>query len=351
MNYIFCPSYEHVYLVLHFWNAGQKDIKVITYNADVKLFCNHLGMEVVYFEYPAAVISIKNVFKGVCALYNFKKCTDRIIKDANVKRQDRFYLLGSIMCYPGFYLTQEFSKKCHLYYKDISPVDFFAVKKIKDFLNINYLRRQYLRLLIRIFLGIDLTIYYTRIGYYVLGIDDNFLKKYRVKKLDFNKSLQALRLEAMEKQKNIIKDEYDTMVTYEYESFSESLASLKSLRIMYDTLFSMLSNYAVKEHPDCIKKENVQENRYLPQKCRRFPAYIPSELLFNNVKQNVIGIVSATLISAANVEHLQAVSLLELVQWKDKVYKKHYRDFLTKQSKRIVFVRDFEELERLISRK
>ena len=348
MNYIFCPSYEPLYFVLHLWNSGQKDTKVITYNAGIELFCNHLGIEVIYFEYP--VVSIKNVFKGLYALYNLKKRIDRTVEDANIKREDKFYLLGNGFSYPGFYLTKKFSKKCYAYFKNISFAEFFSAKKIKNFFDRNYLKVQYLRYLIRIVLGINLTIYYTgdvKMRYYTVGIDDNFLRKYRIKKLDFNKSLQDLRLEAMAKQKNIIKEEYDTMVIYEY--FSESLVSLRSLRIMYDNLFSMLPNYAIKEHPSFIKKESVQENRGLLQRCQRLPAYIPSELLFNNIKRNIIGIASATLISAVNIQRLQVISLLELVQWKNRAYKKHWKDFLTKRSSHIIFVHNFEELEELIS--
>ncbi|MCK4788055.1 MAG: hypothetical protein KAV87_30155 [Desulfobacteraceae bacterium] len=348
MNYISCPSYEPLYFVLHLWNSGQRDIKVITYNASVELFCNHLGIEVIYFEYP--VLSTKNVFKRIYALYDLKKRIDRIVEDANINREDKFYLLGNGFSYPGFYLTKKFSKKCCTYFKHISLAEFFKAKKIKSFFNINYLRIQYLRYLIRLVFGINLTIYYTgnvKVRRYTVGIDGNFLRKYRIKKLDFNKSLQELRLEAMVKQRNIIKEEYNTMVVYEW--FPEAFASPKSLRIMYDTLFSMLSNYAIKKHPGFIKEESTQGNKDLPQRCQRLPAYIPSELLFNNIKQNIIGIASSTLVSAADVQRLQAISLLELVQWKNRVCKEYFKDFLTKRSNRIIFVYNFEELEGLIS--
>jgi len=348
MNYIFCPSYEPLYFVLYLWNSGQKDIKIITYNTDVALFCNHLGIEVIYFEYR--VVSIKNVFKGLYALYNLKKSIDRTVEDTNTKREDKFYLLGSGFSYPGFYLTKKFSKKCYAYFKHISFVDFSYAKEVKNFFSGNYLKVQYLRYLIRLVLGINLTIYYAgnvRMRRYTVGIDGNFLKKYRIRKLDFNKSLQELRSEAMAKQKKIIKEEYDTMVAYEW--LSESSVSQKSLRIMYDTLFSILSNYAIKEHPGLIKEKSTQENRDSLQTCQRLPTYIPSELLFNNIKRNIISIISSTLISAANVQRLQVISLLELVQWKDRACKKYWKDYLTQRSNRIVFVHDFEELEGLIS--
>ena len=84
--------------------------------------------------------------------------------------------------------------------------------------------------------------------------------------------------------------------------------------------------------------------------CEELPQYIAAELLLNNVRKNVIAVSSTPLVVASQLEHLRAVSLLELVEWYHEDSKNKMKSDLVKMSKnRIIFVKDFEELKQLLT--
>ena len=62
----------------------------------------------------------------------------------------------------------------------------------------------------------------------------------------------------------------------------------------------------------------------------------------------MIAISSATLVTAAKQEHLKAISLIELVNWKNDKTKKEYKDWLINQDDRILFPKDLKQFFGLI---
>jgi hypothetical protein len=105
----------------------------------------------------------------------------------------------------------------------------------------------------------------------------------------------------------------------------------------------------VKLHPRVSRQNTPVNYEKLLNNCEQLPDYIPVELLLGNVKKSVISVYSTALIAASQLEQLKAISLLELVQWKDRTTQNVSREWLTKESKgKIIFARTFTELKELL---
>ena len=111
-------------------------------------------------------------------------------------------------------------------------------------------------------------------------------------------------------------------------------------------------SFAFKKHPRHKGAETEVRMLYdeLFGDCEELPQYIAAELLLNNVRKNVIAVSSTPLVVASQLEHLRAVSLLELVEWYHEESKNRMKNDLIKRSKnRIIFVKSLEELREVIT--
>ena len=161
-----------------------------------------------------------------------------------------------------------------------------------------------------------------------------------------NKSLRDLQLDAM--RKSYIKlREYDNLIITDGDLLG--IIDEDSLIKIYESLLKLPYRFTVKYHPRVLKAHKPARYEELFINCEELPDYIPVELLFNNIRKNVISVFSISLISASQLEHLKAISLLELVEWNDESYKKEIKTWLMKESNnRIIFVKTFEELNKLL---
>ena len=79
-----------------------------------------------------------------------------------------------------------------------------------------------------------------------------------------------------------------------------------------------------------------------------YPSYIPAEFLFKNITNNVLGIISASLITATYQKNIKSISMLNLIKWKNNKSKNLYKEFLLNQNKRIIFPEDIDSLYQLL---
>ena len=338
MNYIFCPSYASVFFALHLKNSG-KEIKIITYNISVKKYCRTADIKYIYFDYIG--VPITRLYK----IFILKSKIDNLIKKNDIKKEDNFYLLDNSFAINGFYLAKEWSKKGNVYFNNLERS--FNIYKENNYLGLGFLARMSLKYLFKIFMGLDLIFLEVNRGP-VFGINDKFLVKNKIKKISLNKNLKELQMDAMRKSHIKLK-EYDNLIITQ-GSLSRILND-ESVKKMYENLLKLPYKFVVKHHPRVIKSEKSGDifEKELLIDCEELPDYIPVELLFNNVRKNVISIFSTSLIPASQLEHLKDISLLELVEWNNPSYKKEVKDFLTKESNnRIIFVKSFEELSKLL---
>lgn len=333
MNYIFCGAYRALFFALYLKNLG-KPITIITYNKDIIKYCNAADID--YVDYELLRPNLMTFFM-VGAL---RSRLDNLIEKIDFGKEDCFYLLGNAVAYEGFYLAKELSKKGVVYFKQVDV----QWKKYKLNFNRVFLERSFIRLLYKLFLGLDLIFYETnRVPRY--GINDKFLKRYGIIKIAQDQDINDLILEVVRKSE-IGREEYENLVISDGPGI-EAVAKYESIKNVYKTILNLPLEFAFKKHPDPIKAKYPIEVLYeeLFKNCEEIPDYIPVELFFNNIKKNVISIGSVALITASKLKNLNAVSLLELVEWYHQSYKNEIKDFLVTASKnKILFPRSFEEL-------
>jgi len=340
MKYFFCPSYEAIYFVLDYRFSGMEFI-VITYNWSIKCFCDFLGLENIYFDY--SYLTGRNTFHHFIQLYRLRKKLDEIVENRRLGAKDKFYLLGHIISWPGFYLARKISKKCQVLLKVVSgAIETNPLKEGRNPLLKDYWRASYLKWAVQLIFGVPLTIYDTG-AKHVIGINDVFLKRYGIKRLKSEESIHDFRANVIKNAKPLVNKAYDTMLLYE-ASYLKSSMSKNTIQNLYKNITISHSNFVAKGHPD-FKSENFE---YLPSEVPKFSPYFPAELLFPNIRKYIIGIISASLVSVKYIPHLTAISVLELAKWKTPREKQYYKDFLIRQNDRILFPRSWDEFHNII---
>jgi len=351
MNFYYCAAYEQFYLALYARDKEQRNITIVTQHFGIKQFCDDLNIKSTYYDSTRQNISYIKIFKLLRHLYQEKKRMGQVFKIINVKQGDSFFIPTKIFPWewvgPNAYLFKKVSKIADVYLGDFS----FAKSQKVQISNFN--KRAFILeiqgIINWIVFGIKPNIYITGNKYY-FGLSSKFILKNKIKSFEVNASPDQLISEVIGKQTyRMVKEEYDNMILYELKSHGNKKISYHHLEEFYSTIFEILNDFAIKEHPNIFFRDEMNQINYPLKNSYNFlPAYIPSEFLFKNIRKNVISFASATLITAAKQEHLKAISLIELIEWKSTNVKKHYRDFLINQEDRILFPKDLDQFRELI---
>ncbi len=124
------------------------------------------------------------------------------------------------------------------------------------------------------------------------------------------------------------------------QSFKKYI-EMKSLKKVFEEIKN-INSLVVKPHPK-FKSINMFS------KIDKIPDYYPVEMCYHNIKKNVISVFSTSLIIASQIEHLKAISLLEMVKWHNNEYKEFMKNFLTSKSKSIIFPKNLAEFHKAIN--
>ena len=337
MHYVYCIAYEPLFFALYLKSLGEK-ITVVTHNKNIAKYCELENINFILFgNVRIRLISIYKIFA-------LKKILDDVLRKIALKKGDIFYLTGKFKTYNGFYLAKELSKKGVVYFYNSSkyPLERYTPPKNKPF----FLRGGIIRLILKLYLDVDL-IYYNSRGIPCFGIDDRFLKKHNIKKYDIDISADEMLLNVA-KNSEIISKKVDNLVVD--QGALESIIDSESLIKLYKNLLKLHVTFAFKRHP--VRPKNLANSNFYTvfEKCYDVPEYIPVELFFNNIKKNVFSIYSTALVTASQFNHLKAISLLELVNWDNNTFKEEVKSHLTKKSNdKILFPSSFDELKDIIN--
>lgn len=339
MNYIFCPSYESLFFALHLKVKENKEVRIITYNESVKKFCGLIETKCFFFELPR--------FRHFYKLWFLKKDLDRLLKLIDIKKEDNFFFFGSYLAYSGFYLAKEWAKKGNVFFKELE-LKFPKLSKDSPYKKLYILwAKIYYRVLMRLILGINFSLYNAENIKIIPGIDEKFLKKNKIGYLKLKKTMNQLAAELAE-YKLFDVGRWENLFMPDYQMIT--LAKGDSLLTLYKRLQKLPCEIAVKPRP--IVKGSAARLKQTQQVFSNFkilPYYIPAELLFSNVKKNVLAVSSSGLIAASKIKRLKAISLLELVEWQNRKDRQYLKDYLIEQSNNeIIFVRDFKELKKIM---
>lgn len=340
MNYILGGAYKALLFALYLKNLG-KEITIVTYNKDIIKYCTAENIDYIPFE------RLRPTITSLHKLYTLKKMLNGIIEKIDIKRSDKFFLLGNIKAYDSFYLAKELSRKSVGYYKNVDrELKKYKAPKSKPI----FFRGAIIKFFLKFVMSLDLIYYEGNNGNPVFGIDDKFLRKYNILEYKPNVSSEDLILDVVKKSKSNYK-EYDNLIVDE-----EPLSMIKfsSIKDLYQNILRLPLDFAFKKHPHSSNLNDQIDLSYYKifKKCEEIPKYIPVELFCNNIKKNVIAVFSTALTTASRLQHINAISLLELVEWYHKPSKKHFKRQLIKDSKNnIIFPNSFEELKEILLRR
>jgi len=348
--FIYCSSYEHIPFALYLKNKNK--ITIITSHEGIKKFSELLNINVISFKSPKKIMTI-NIFKQVTIFYSQKKIIKKIISKMKISNSDSFYLPTRIFNWPnvGFiaYLVKKLSKKVDVYLARIEYANYKSVK-IKNRFSIDYIRLGYIKVLCKIVFGVDLRIFDIDLKKY-LGIHGLFIKKNKLKKYLLSIKLSQLRGEVIKSQPKLFKKDYKNFLLFEGGTLNKKLIFLDSVLELYQVLFHSLPNFIIKNHPGSLNHNVANESilsRLQMDGIDHYPSYIPAEFLFKNITNNVLGIISASLITATYQKNIKSISMLNLIKWKNNKSKNLYKEFLLNQNKRIIFPEDIDSLYQLL---
>ena len=340
MNYIFCGAYKALLFALYLKDSGE-EITIVAYNKDLIKYCETEHID--YIEFDCVRLKVTTLY----LVFKFKRILDETIEKIGIKKEDAFFLLGNVKGYDYFYLARKLSKKCNFsYYKSVD-LEGRELKKFKPpWYKPMFIRGEVLRIVLKIFLGLDL-IYYDTHKVPCLGIGNEFLEKYNIQEYDPDHSAEELIFEGLTGEKNV--KEYDNFIIN--DGLLTEYINFDSMEKLYKELLELPIKFAFKKHPTSLDETEFEKNYFkLFKHCEEIPRYVPAELICNNIKKNVISMFSTALITASHLQHLKTISLLELVEWHDKETKEGWRRTLSNASKnKILFPTSFEELEKILT--
>lgn len=203
-----------------------------------------------------------------------------------------------------------------------------------------------MKFFLKIILDLNI-VYYETNNVPRLGVNDAFLKKNNIREYAPQISSENLILDVIKKSKITYK-EYDNLIID--DGPLTNIVTLDSIRKVYAHLFQMPMKFVFKKHPNPTQ-EILSDAAYYDifKDCETAPDYIPVELLYNNVKKNVITVYSTGVISAAYFPHIKVISLLELVEWYHESFKMEVKQLLLEKSKnKILFPKSYTELDELL---
>jgi len=342
MYYILGGAYKGLLFALYLKNLGNK-IVIVTYIEDIIKYCVAENIDYIKFE------KIRPTVAAFYKVFALKKMLDNVIKEIDIGKENRFFLLSDSNAYDAFYLAKELSKKTKGYYKlTDGRLKIYKPPRFKPI----FFRGAIIRFTLKLVLGLDLMYYRRDKKNPCFGVDDKFLKKYNIMEYAPDADVEELTLDAVKKYKSN-HGEYENFIID--DGLLTGYVNFDSMKKLYKDLFELPLKFAFKKHPNLMYKKTHSE-LYLSfykefKNCKEIPAYVPAELLFNNIKKNVISIFSTALITASRLQHLKTISLLELVEWYDKSYKKEWKERLIATSNnKILFPNNFEELKEILLR-
>ncbi len=339
MNYIIGGSYTTLLFALYLKNVLGEKITIVTHKEDMIKFCKDQNID--YIQYEKMDINIFSAYK----IFTLKKMLNKIIKEIDINEKDRYFIAGIGKGQNYFYLAKELSKNGGIgYYK---PTGDNLKRYVHSRFKPIFIRGDIIRILFKLFMGLDL-IYYDAHGVPCFGVNENFLKKYNIVEYAPDVDIEELIFDVAKKSK-INHIECDNLIID--PGLPTNITKFGSITKLYNLLFELPIDFAIKKHPRAAQQENKYDNPLynLFKHCDEIPIHIPVELCCNNIRKNMIAVYSISLTTASKFKHLKAISLLELVEWHNESFKRDVKKMLIKKSNnKILFPKNFEELKEIL---
>jgi hypothetical protein len=279
-------------------------------------------------------------------MLKFKKILDNVIKKVDLGKDDAFFFCTNLaLGYDGFYFAKELSKKGNCYYKFTDKLfKIYEPPKNKPI----FFRGIIIKFIFKLVFDLDIIFYETnkvpRPGVAFSFIKENDIKEYAPKI-----SFTDICFEVIKKSKSKSKRVDNLIID---QGPIENIIKFDTLIDFYKKLFELPLEFAFKKHPDAVRVPSTKEDLIyyeLFKNCKNLPTYMPVQLFGNNIKKNVVGVFSASLITLSQLQHLNTISILELVGWHHESFKKEWKEYLISASNnKIIFPESFNELKEIL---
>ena len=321
-NFFYCNSYQSLYIVLDLFQKGE-NVVLMSSKRDILKTCDEIGIksyELTFFSDNEFLDNSKKI----------KKYLKKVIELINGCKLHFTHTQFDLFC---FLLVSEYSKES-------KPIEFYDIELVLDPMKLkfsrNYIYALYkkLRLQINYKLPIEIRNLW---GKAVLSISNDFLKSDSIHQNCIKTNYYEMIVSTVKE----IKLNYgNSSIMFLGQNYSRSKQLNQNTLLK---LYSFLENLEmdVKHHP-YMQEEDIFENHY------SLPTYLPSELLYTS-KKIVISINSVGLITAAFMEGVKSISLMNLVTIIDPDTRDKIKKYLIKESKgKILFPESYKELNELI---
>lgn len=314
-NYIFIPSFPSVFFALYYNTFNNAETIVITSNPSVKHFTMDAGIQTLFYKGNR-----KPYFQFIV-----KKRINNLLKQ--ISYNSNLFLLDNAFVIDGFYLAANWNKGT-VYFKNLSTNYPLHKEKIplSDFIGKKIIELSYHIKLINRKLS----------NKTILGIDEHFISSHNIKKLEIPLDYSVIKSKVVNN--NQLKIKKCKNLWIDQGNIDTKTKDKGVTKILNNIIFN--HSFAIKEHPKHISKFDFKTNY-------KYPTYIPAEFLLSNVTNAVVSVYSLSLIEASS--YTKAISILELIDWRDEIFKTNIKTMFTKKSKNsILFPTTITELEDLL---
>ena len=361
-HHVWCPSLIPLYFALYLRQIEGKAVKVVSHHKSVLKFCDHLGVPTLAHARPMLG---RNFFQNCGRLKRCEQDMRQRLRENPPAPGDAFLLLGSVaqIIYIGATLARLHAGRCQVFRHDLIEPDLKAAIQpapfsLARFRDPGYRQMLSVALSAKLVQGLDLHVC-KQPQKYALAIDDRFFASVGAAPLDFSLSPPVLKQKLLDHLAPSWPEDHDALVVdfdtaFWWKAYASDPAGVGFMQELFGQVFAMLEraglDYALKVHPDIEEKPHLMGEVTLPPGVPQFPAFIPSEFLYRNVRRAVVGVSSATLVGAAKSGRLTAISLMDLAPWRDTNLRDSIRTYLVRESEdKILFVRSVDELRQAIA--
>jgi len=352
---IFCQSYTQIkgalYLITHNYDTrlitlvipGNHDLYKFFKLVDVKWF--HDKVHIIYFERYKRRISQKEKVKSILYVLPDIIRERRYLKAIYSKyftklRGAEVFFFSRYWSDYAFYILKKIGKRNRLVYVPDPAADALIIGKVAP-TNITDLA---ISVVLKLIFGWDITIG-KYIGQVVNGIPDKLIEKDVDKVIGREERDEMLRDIDLSKFQVFNVEDYD--VIYFGHDMKQTRLSRNTMKKELSEIFAILSKYfpenriALKYHPQRINDKTIINVGVVLED------FIPAELLYN---EKVKIYLSPYSLSIANVEKGLAISLIDLISFKNDRIKQQEKDALMKRSRmEILFPKSLDEFEQIVA--
>jgi len=338
MKYIHIPSYPSIALYIELKKEDM--VVIITSNNDVKLLCDFMGWEYIYFEYYVFKNKYKNFFHKISMLRESRRHfrSNALYLSDNIEKNSELYLSVFGVDLQGVHILFNLIK----IRKDLKVISHVEnTVKMKKKIEWPKIRE------LAVFFKSNI-MFFPPLFLYLQGGDGRYqwisekyyMKKYNIYKYNLNitNEHELYKFSGISNRLGLNEKINVFVGTYKFE-FDELIWDTEKVKEAYRSLRKHSVYY--KPHPGSVEIDNFFTND------KQVKQFIPIEMIWDNI--NIcIAVASLSLINLSKMG-VKCICLLNLVSPKSNFDADYYIELYKEHGENILFPKTLRELEMMVS--